>query len=101
MTDRIAMADKLPIRIKVAELSYGFRTDPDEEQLLRKAGNLVQERIQEFRNQGYRDVQEILARVAIDCMVARIKGDEQGERLQRTIFDKLTRLDQTVGSVLD
>lgn len=95
------MADKLPIRIKIAEISYGFRTDPDEEQLLRKAGNLVQERIQEFRSLGYRDVQEILVRVAIDCMVARMKGDEQAERLQRTIFDKLTRLDQTVGSVLD
>lgn len=95
------MADKLPIRIKVADRSYGFQTDPDEEEYLRKAGKLIQERIQEFRDMGYRDVQDILARVAIDCLVARLKGDEQGERLQRTIFDKLTRLDQTVSSVLD
>lgn len=95
------MADKQPIRIKVAELSYGFRTDPDEEVYLRKAGKLVQERIKEFRGMGYRDMQEILARIAIDCLVARIKGDEQGEQLQRTIFDRLTKLDQTVGLALD
>jgi cell division protein ZapA len=95
------MADTLPIRIKIADRSYGFTTNPDDEEYLRKAGKLIQERIEEFRAMGYRDTQDMLARVAIDCMVARLKGDEQGERLQRTIFDKLITLDQTVGAVLE
>ena len=92
--------EKLSIRIKVADREYGIKTLPDEEIFLREAGKLIRDQIQKYRELGVKDTQDILAMVALDCLVARLKGDEQTRRLQKMVFDKMTQLDQTITPTL-
>lgn len=91
-----AMDELLSIRIKVADRELGLKTRPDTEIFLREAGKLVRERIDEYRRMGYKDMADIVAMVALDGMMARLRAEEQSRRLQRMVVDKLTQLDSIV-----
>jgi cell division protein ZapA len=95
------MADELlPVQIQIADRSIGLLCPPEEEEYLREAGRLIRERIVFYRELGFRDTQEVLARIALDALVARLKGDDQLERTQRLVFEKVTQLNQTVAGAL-
>jgi cell division protein ZapA len=95
------MAEELlPVNIQIADRKIGLTTPPEEEKYLRDAGTLIQERIDFYRTLGFRDTQEVLARIALDALVARLKGDEQLRRMQELVFDKVTQLNQTVSDAL-
>lgn len=92
--------EQLSIRIKVADREYGLKTPPEEEIFLREAGKLMQERVRKYREEGVKDTQDILARVAMECLVARLKGDQQAQQVQRMVFDKLTQVDKLITSAI-
>jgi cell division protein ZapA len=91
-----AMEDPLSIRIKVADRELRLKSQPDEEYFVRQAAAIISERIDFYRSKGYHDNQEILSMIALDSIVARLKGDEQVQRMQRMVFDKITQLDQSI-----
>jgi cell division protein ZapA len=88
--------DRLSISIKFAGRELKLKSPPEEEYFIRQAAAMVSERIDFYRAKGVHDNQEILGRIAIDSIVARLKGDEQVQRMQRMVFDKITQLDQSI-----
>jgi cell division protein ZapA len=95
------MSDQLlTVHILVADRKIGLSTPPEEEIYLREAGKLIQERIRYYRELGFRDNQEVLSRIALDGVVARLKGDEQMQRLQKMVYDKIAQLNQAAAVVL-
>ena len=68
--------DKLSIKIKIADREYPMKVEPEEEERIRKAGKIVNEKIKLFKSQfGIDDKQDLLAMVAFDALVERLKTE--------------------------
>ncbi len=76
--------NKLSIKIKIADREYPMKVSPEEEERIRKAGKIVNEKIKLFKSQfGIDDKQDLLAMVAFDALVERLKTEGS------TVDDKL------------
>ena len=92
--------DQLSIRLKIVDREYTIKTPPDEEIFLRQAGKMIQERIRFHRETGVHEDKDVLARVALECLVARLKGDDQTQRLQKMVVDRITQLDKVISPAI-
>lgn len=91
--------DKLSIHLKIFDQEYTIKSPPDEEIFVREAGKLIQERINfHRRTKSARKDEDVIAMVALECVVARLKGDDQSQRLQKMVVDKITQLDKVISS---
>lgn len=88
------MDDRLSIHVKIADRDYTFKSLPEEETFLRDAVKMIRDRIDVHRARGMRDTQDILAVVAVECLVASLKTDDQARRTQKRIYDKVSQIDQ-------
>lgn len=80
------------VRIKIADKSYEVWADSDEdESFMREAAKKVDAQV-ELRMKGEADLQKVLAMVCLDSMVARLKGDNDLEVIQSTVFKHLDYL---------
>ena len=67
----------LSIRIRIADRDYPMRAPAGEEERLRKAGRLINEKLREFKAQyNVDDRQDLLSMVAIYCMAEKIRLEE-------------------------
>ena len=91
---------KLSIKIKIADREYPMKVEPEEEERIRKAGKIVNEKIKLFKSQfGIDDKQDLLAMVAFDALVERLKtegGDVSGDLLK----EKLSGLNSLISQSL-
>jgi cell division protein ZapA len=93
---------ELSIKIKIAEREYPMRIDSSEEEKLRLAGRMVNEKLKSYRDQfGIDDKQDLLAMVAFDCMIERMKTEMANSGLSQDITAKISSLDQMVKDALD
>lgn len=88
--------EELSIRLKIADREYGIKAEPESETLVRDTGRMIQDALKRYRDMGVRDTQDALAMVAFDCLQAKLRGEQQMQRLQRMVFDKITQMDQVV-----
>ncbi len=92
--------DKLSIKIKIADREYPMKVEPEEEERIRKAGKIVNEKIKLFKSQfGIDDKQDLLAMVAFDALVERLKteGSDVDDDLLR---EKLAGLNNLISQSL-
>lgn len=88
--------EELSVRVKIADRHYKLFVEPDAEEVVREAAKLIQEELKNYREQGIADTQDALAMIAFDCLVTKLRGARQVQRLQQMVFDKITQLDQVV-----
>ncbi len=95
------MAD-LSIKIRIADREYPIRTAMSGEERLRKAGKEINDMIRTLRTQfgGLEDKQDLLAMVAIECMVEKIRSEEDKTGVTSVISEKIERLDSLITSAL-
>ena len=92
--------EELPIRVKIADRPYKLYVEPESEAVVREAAKLIQDELKLYRERGFADTQEALAMIAFDCLVTKLRGERQMQRLQQMVFDKITQLDQVVTPVI-
>ncbi|GAB4020898.1 cell division protein ZapA [Spirosoma koreense] len=92
--------EELLIRVKIADRHYKMFVEPDAEALVRDVARQIQDQIKQYRGEGFKDTRDALAMVAFDCLINRIKGEQQMQRLQQLVFDKITQLDQATTPVV-
>lgn len=92
--------EELPIRVKIADRHYKLFVEPESEAIVREAVKQIQEEYDLYKGMGVSDTQEALARVAFNCLVTKLRADQQVQRLQQMVFDKITQLDQVVAPVV-
>jgi cell division protein ZapA len=91
----------LSIKIKIADREYPIKAPASEEAKLRNAGKAINDKLRQYRAQfGIDDKQDLLAMVAIDCMVEKIQADEDKLGVTSVITDKMDRLDHLLSSAL-
>lgn len=92
---------ELSIKIRVADRDYPMRVSPLEEERLRQAGKLLNERIREFREQyGIQDKQDLLAMIALSTMADGLKVSKEKDGTDAVLTERLSRLDQLLSTLV-
>jgi cell division protein ZapA len=90
---------ELSIKIKIGEREYPMRVSASEEERLRLAGRMINEKMKNFRDSfGIDDRQDLLAMVAFDCMVDKIKSEDNQKAFSNEMAQKIANLDQIIDS---
>ncbi len=91
----------LSIKIKVADREYPIKAPASEEAKLRNAGKAINDKLRLYRAQfGIDDKQDLLALVAIDCMVEKLQAEEDKVGVDTVLSDKINHLDNLLSSIL-
>ena len=84
---------EISIKIKIADREYPMRINTEDEERIRRAGKLVNEKIKFFReNVGIRDVQDLLAMTAFDVLSESLKIDDKLQENDHQLEFKIEQL---------
>ena len=93
--------EKLSIRLKIADREYPMKVDPEEEEKVRNAGKMINERIKSYREQfGIDDKQDLLAMVAFDSFVEKLRSEKELEVTDNSVQEKVDHLNQLISQAL-
>jgi cell division protein ZapA len=89
--------EDLSIKIKIADREYPMKVKRVDEERVRMAGKLINEKIKTYREQfSIDDKQDLLAMVAFDCLIDKMASEETHQVIDQTVFEKVDRLNQLV-----
>ncbi len=93
--------EELSIKIKIADREYPMKVKLKEEERIRAAGKLINEKLKHYRGQfGIDDKQDLLAMVAFDCLVDKMADEENLEVIDQTVVEKMNHLSHLVSQAL-
>ena len=93
--------EKLSIKVKIADREYPMKVDARDEENIRKAGKLINERLRSYREKfGIDDKQDLLAMVAFDSTVEKLKVEGETHQMDDTIEHKIEKLNQLISEAL-
>ena len=93
--------EKLSIKVKIADREYPMKVDAKDEENIRKAGKLINERLRSYRERfGIDDKQDLLAMVAFDSTVERLKVEGDTHQMDDNIEHKIEKLNQLISEAL-
>jgi len=94
------MDDKLSIRVNVADRYYPLKVEREEEERIRKAARMINEKVQQYKlRYADKDVQDFLAMAALQYV---IKLTEEEEKLEKDYLpETLRELIQKIDLALD
>lgn len=93
--------DLLSIKLKIGDREYPMKVKPEEEARVRSAGKFINEKLKSYREKfGIDDKEDLLAMVAFDCMVAKLKGDEESTAIDSTAESTIDDLDRLIRDTL-
>jgi cell division protein ZapA len=93
--------EELSIKIKIADREYPMKVKLKEEERIRAAGKLINEKLKNYRSQfGIDDKQDLLAMVAFDCLVDKMADQESLEVIDQTVVEKINHLNQLVSQAI-
>jgi len=93
--------NKLSIKVKIADREYPMKVDSKDEENIRKAGKIINERLRSYRERfGIDDKQDLLAMVAFDSTVERLKVEGETHQMDDTIEHKIEKLNQLITEAL-
>ncbi|TAH25114.1 MAG: cell division protein ZapA [Cytophagales bacterium] len=88
---------ELSIKIRIADREYPMTVPSSDEQRLRVAGRLINEKIKTFKETfGIDDKQDLLSMVAFDVMVERLKAEELNNETNEILVSKLDELNHLI-----
>lgn len=89
--------DELSIKIKIADREYPMKVRVEDEQRVRSAGKLINERIRNYREQfGIDDKQDLLAMVAFDSLVDKLQSEENKSTTSESVLEKISHLNNLI-----
>ena len=78
-----------------------MRVKAEDEERIRKAGKLLNEKIKHYQNQfGIDDSQDLISMVAFDCIVEKLKREESTEVADDFALRELTKLNQLISDAI-
>lgn len=93
--------DLLSIKIKIGDREYPMKVKPEEEARVRTAGKIINEKLRSYREQfGIDDKEDLLAMVAFDGMVAKLKKEEEMSTIDSTVDVKIDELNAMINKVI-
>lgn len=93
------MDDKLSIRVNVADRYYPLRVERDDEERIRKAAKLINEKVSQY-NQRYndKDVQDFLAMAALQYVIKALEMENNHDATP--LLEAVSLLDKKLENIL-
>ncbi len=89
--------EELSIKIRIADREYPMKVKRADEERVRTAGKLINEKLKSYREQfGIDDKQDLLAMAAFDCLVDKMAAEETHQVIDQTVFEKVSQLNHLV-----
>jgi cell division protein ZapA len=89
--------EELSIKIKIADREYPMKVKRDDEERVRMASRLINEKLKSYKDQfGIDDKQDLLAMVAFDSLVEKMTAEETHHVVDRSVLEKVSHLNQLV-----
>ena len=93
--------EELAVKIKICGRVYPMRVQAAEERCVRTASNLVNEQVKAYSDKfGIHDKQDLLAMVALDCLIDVLKLNNEVARETRVLEERVNSLIQLVDQTL-
>jgi cell division protein ZapA len=93
--------DKLSIKVKISDREYPMKVDPVDEENIRRAGKIINESLRSYREKfGIDDKQDLLAMVAFDSTVEKLKLEGKSHQVDDTVEHKLAKLNQIISEAI-
>jgi cell division protein ZapA len=68
-----------------------------DEERIRIAGKLINEKLRSYREQfGIEDKQDLLAMVAFDCLIDKMAVEDTHQNVDQTVFEKINHLNNLI-----
>lgn len=78
-----------------------MKVKPEEEARVRSAGKFINDRLKSYREKfGIDDKEDLLAMVAFDCMVAKLKSEEESTAIDSTAESQIDAINKMLNSAL-
>ena len=88
---------ELSIKIRIGNREYPMKVKAEDEERIRRAGKLLNDKIKNYQNQfGIDDTQDLVAMVAFDCLVEKIKSEEVTESSDDFALGEIKKLNQLI-----
>lgn len=93
------MENKLSINVKVAERSYPLRVDRGDEERIRQAAKLINDKILQYKQRySDKDVQDFLAMAALQYVIKALELENSQDL--SPVMDAVSALDSKLNDVL-
>lgn len=92
---------ELSIRIKIANREYPMRVKAEEEERLRTAAKMINEKLKSYGNDyGIDDKQDLLAMVAFDFLVEKLKSEHINVLEKQELSSNIDEIDQMISQAI-
>jgi cell division protein ZapA len=89
--------EELSIKIRIADRDYPMTVKREDEERVRMASRLINEKLRTYKEQfGIDDKQDLLAMVAFDSLVEKMTSEEGYQLVEQTVHEKVNHLNQLV-----
>jgi len=89
--------EELSIKIRIADRDYPMKVKREDEERVRTASRLINEKLKSYRDQfGIDDKQDLLAMVAFDSLVEKMTSEESSQLVEQTVSEKISHLNHLV-----
>ncbi|WP_374165428.1 cell division protein ZapA [Arcticibacter sp. MXS-1] len=86
---------EISIKINIADRVYPLKVDMEEEEIVRRAAKLINDRIKEFQeNYAVRDKQDLLSMCVLHYATATLRAEKKMTEDGTEVADKVYQLDQ-------
>ncbi len=92
---------ELSIKIRISDRDYPMRVDASEEERIRVAGKLINEKLKHFREQfGIDDKQDLLSMTVFDAVMDKLKANQTTTDNESIIQYKIEHIDRILSEAL-
>ncbi|MBC8110298.1 MAG: cell division protein ZapA [Verrucomicrobia bacterium] len=98
MTDQ-----EVSIKIKIAERDYPVKITAKNEEIFRKAGKIINDKLTEYKKKygsNVKDNQDLLAMVALFSMIEKLSTEDEKQDFEKHITDKVTHINRLMADAV-
>jgi len=90
---------EISIKINIADRIYPLRITTEEEEIIRRAAKLINDRMKEFQeNYAVRDKQDLLSMCVLHYATATLKAEDASKHEDMDVARKVHQLDELLSS---
>jgi cell division protein ZapA len=92
---------ELSIKLRIGSREYPMRVKAEDEERIRRAGKILNEKMKSYREKfGIEDQQDLLAMVAFDCQVEKMKNEESKITTDEHSLNQVMQLNQLISQAI-
>ena len=92
---------ELSIKIKIGNREYPMKVKAEDEERVRNAGKIINDKIKSYADQfGIDDLQDLVAMVAFDSLIDKMRSEEEIDTDNSAAINKASQLNSLIGQVI-